>query len=846
MLTLLTAALLAAPLQVRTPADSAAAARDSIRLDSMANALDRARVDSLAAKSRRPIPLKVKLTPELLANAFVDPRAKEMMSRARVARLKQDSTLVSYDATTVTRISVGLALSKWARDRLAFRTENAARVRWHRDRGAWVELKGRRSVAPIAMGATDIEEDIREDLDSETENLELIAVPYYPGREPLVIGGALARAEIGDEDFIHPLALGSEAYYRYSSGDSIEIRLGDGRRIRVSEMRVRPRRPSWNVVVGSLWFDTETGQLVRGAFRLAEQLDIWTEIEKEGDSEDIPFWVKPMITPMRAELSSVTIEYGLHEGRFWLPRAQTISGMAVVGFMRAPVEMTTAVRYASVNGLDSIPSFTPPRRAHDTTSARSAAERLRDSIHARILDSLKNAPKDTARGTNVSITIGSGSRDHETDSARLETRARQLTRAAIRERNRRSIRQCDTSAVQVTTSRRYDGTLPIAYEIPCDRSVLATSPELPPSIFAPGEELFDRASRDELMGSLDLDAQAQWSPQRPTLKYGVGDGLARYNRIEGLSLGARAEQRLGAGYHASATARLATADIGASGGEIGITRSNGRVTLGLGAYRRLAVANDFERPFGFGSSLNALLFGRDDGLYYHANGIEFTGIGESSPRVEWRLFAERQQIANQATGFSFASAIGNTEFRPNIEADEGTFAGMAWRTGGSLGTNPAGWRLLTDARFEGAFALDEPEAYTRVSADLTVSRGLGRYLAGALTGAGGIVVGDVPVQRLFFLGGTRTVRGEPPGAAVGDLFWLGRGELATGIVAARPTLFADVGWAGDRFLWDRPGKPIMGVGIGASFLDGMLRTDLSRGIRPEKAWRFDLYVEARF
>jgi hypothetical protein len=62
----------------------------------------------------------------------------------------------------------------------------------------------------------------------------------------------------------------------------------------------------------------------------------------------------------------------------------------------------------------------------------------------------------------------------------------------------------------------------------------------------------------------------------------------------------------------------------------------------------------------------------------------------------------------------------------------------------------------------------------------------------------------------------------------------------------RPTIFGDIGWAGDRSAWSHPGRPVSGAGVGASFLDGLIRADVSRGIWPRKRTLFDMYFEARF
>jgi hypothetical protein len=80
----------------------------------------------------------------------------------------------------------------------------------------------------------------------------------------------------------------------------------------------------------------------------------------------------------------------------------------------------------------------------------------------------------------------------------------------------------------------------------------------------------------------------------------------------------------------------------------------------------------------------------------------------------------------------------------------------------------------------------------------------------------------------------------------GNTFWLGRAELGTSTVGVRPVLFADFGWAGSRDLWQHPGQPLSGAGVGASILDGLIRFDVAKGINPERKVRAYLYVEARF
>src|SRR5690606_10060615 len=97
-------------------------------------------------------------------------------------------------------------------------------------------------------------------------------------------------------------------------------------------------------------------------------------------------------------------------------------------------------------------------------------------------------------------------------------------------------------------------------------------------------------------------------------------------------------------------------------------------------------------------------------------------------------------------------------------------------------------------------------------------------------------------QSLFLVGGPMSVRGYPTAALVGTGAWVARGEISRGIPAARLVAFTDVGWAGDRAHWGS-GRTLVGVGIGASFLDGLLRFDVARGLGDPKGTRLEIYVD---
>mgnify|MGYP006333450825 CR=1 FL=1 len=52
------------------------------------------------------------------------------------------------------------------------------------------------------------------------------------------------------------------------------------------------------------------------------------ELREMEEEDDVPGWVRGMMSPLKANLEGVTIEYGLFGGRFWLPRTQYAMAIA--------------------------------------------------------------------------------------------------------------------------------------------------------------------------------------------------------------------------------------------------------------------------------------------------------------------------------------------------------------------------------------------------------------------------------------------------------------------------------------------------------------------------------------
>ena len=831
--------------------------------------------DSAAKARARAAPRRLDVTPEMLRTAFATPAARVLLERARAARLAQDSALTSYKAKSYQRLTVRLGVRRL--ERVLMRTENVADVRWARGAGAWIEPTGRRAAAPM-FGADGIHMDMA----------AITPIPYFPGREALWTPSSyvkVAQAEVNEEDLLHPLATGAEAYYRYAAGDSMTFSLPDGQPVNLRELRITARRPDWRAFVGSFWFDADRGHLVRAAYRLATGIDLWAMMDEEAKREaeravqDAEAKVSTggirigpaLVNPLRADISAITVEYGLHEGRFWLPRRNIAEGFVQVGFLRNSIVLEERFDYDAVNadvGVAAIPapadvglaatdtgtrvtiSMGPDvasRRPRDTSAA--AVRAWEDSIvrhhEARAERHREEAEKARAAGDTAQARIQTEDMNDALEIARRITARRAACAAG------------DTHVASVGT--RYGGALRTAIAMPCDTMRLARSADLPGTIFDPGEEVYSSSDHEDLLAALDFGLQSEWGPQPP--RFHTGLDMLRFNRIEGVSPGASMTWPLGLGYSVDAQARIGTGDW-TPNGELALTRTAGRRQLRVGVFHRLGIANDdWGAPLSFGASLVNALYARDEGFYYRTYGAELSGTGDAplmllGGALQWRLFAERQRSAGSDPNVdgSLAHLLGNPHVADNIDATDLTALGGGVEMARIFGADPRGFRLVTRVRTEGAFT-DRDDAlgatgYGRFVLDGTLSRGLGGF-SGAISGAAGTSAGDLPIQRAFYVGGLHTVRGQyakpfGEGPRVGDAFWLGRGELARGIAGARLIGFYDIGWAGSRRDFTSTGRPMSGAGVGVSLMDGLLRADVSRGIWPEKRWRLDFQLGSRF
>ncbi len=696
-------------------------------------------------------------TATALATAYADQGTRDLVQRARERRDAIDQSIRGYRTLAKEHLSVGVRAV--GRDRILYRQETAARIDWRRDGPIRVEMLGARDVSPT--GKVEVPGGLGNSLPD---------FVFEPSARYLLIG-------VNDSSFTrHPLARGSETDYRFRSGDTVAIRLGSGAEVRVVELRVIPRRRDPKLIDGSLWLDARTHAVTRALYRPAAPFETGVSSQKTNNGRSINIGVRTagrrrggiatVLPRARLEARYITVEYGLHQQQWWMPRMISLEGIAEFGSLAAPLRLERTYSDYTVNAAAIEPGEIAAADSSGTCS--------------------KGSKKCTC-----------------TDD------------------------RC----------RRFE------VHVPADSAELLASSHLPPSIFGDGASALNTREADELMAELKRIAP---SPSvlalgRPDLVLEAGPSVSRFNRVEGLAPGARATLEFQP-FSLDATAHIGTSNWRPSV-EMGVTRATAAAEHRIAGYSRLSAVDPGSRALGIGNSASALLWGRDDGEYFRAAGVELTGAPSRTERpwYGWRVFAEHQTEAPGKANWSLRHLVDRDyQFRPNIRADRADQLGAALTLRTSRGLNPLGFRWGTALELEGGAGTF---GYVRPSLIANSSVPLPGPLVGAVEFAAGTSLGDVPAQSLWYLGGPATLRGYGANAANGDAFWRGRAEIANAFPAVRLAVFSDAGWAGSRsaFTLDRP---LWSAGIGASGLDGLIRFDIARALVAPTGWRADLYFNA--
>jgi hypothetical protein len=609
-------------------------------------------------------------------------------------------------------------------------------------------------------------------------------VATAPGDSLRLLGGI----DIPNRAAVHPFASGAERFYTYEIGDTVTLYVAD-RRVDLVEVAVTPTRGDEALVVGSLWVDAASGDVGAMQIRFVG-MPLW-----EADDESDAKWANRILSV------TATMQQGLWEQRYWLPYRQEVELMVRIPFIgnfAVPVIFRNEFDRYEVNTGQPIAWLSP--------------------------DSLRT-------GEDPSSTFDEGATLWLGEGRRAE-------RAEVPDSARGREAYPESEKTQIRAGPAYGG-----WEIirPPSDTLLAYD-EWNRPLEQPASEL-------TLPSAEELERRAQeLSPdivgrKMFMIQYDRLPEMIRYNRVEALGIGVSARYdiprrpfwSLGGGIG------FGVADLGFKG-KLDVRHDAPGKRFDLAGYSELHLGGmtltDEKRANG-SAALRALFLGRDDADYYRSSGAAFTA-GKRWGRMSGRVGAgwEYHSSVERNTQIAIPGIWQDSVFPVNPAIDEGGF----WRGDVAAKFYLGDWTRPTN-RGELTFGLEggtdaDSLEYVQPRAALEGRIDFGDVVALAFNTRGGWSAGTAPFQRLWGIGGLATVRGFTYGSQRGDSYWTGRLELSPRRKAITPVLFGDVGWAGSTEDW--PGRePLWSFGVGASFLWGILRTDLVFP-KADDVW-FELY-----
>jgi hypothetical protein len=221
-----------------------------------------------------------------IRSAWNDGRVRDLVARATALRLRQlsDTGLVDYRATAHGYLTflaqLGNALA--GPPTVVKADELVDDIYWHAPQFSKQIIRGRRDTLLLPTDIT-----------------------YHRDHLGIVQNNFPTAIRLGDGDEVrdvpHPLSVAGLEAYDFAIADSLRTRLPD-QTIDVYRVLVRPRDPQTPRIVGAIYLERRTGQVVRMTFTFTRAA--FRQPELEG--------------------ISVVLENGLVAGRFWLPRRQEI------------------------------------------------------------------------------------------------------------------------------------------------------------------------------------------------------------------------------------------------------------------------------------------------------------------------------------------------------------------------------------------------------------------------------------------------------------------------------------------------------------------------------------------
>jgi hypothetical protein len=692
------------------------------------------------------------------------PAAREVVTRASVRFHAQDTLVRDYRAEIRYRLAAAMGRGRWERALPAAVEEQAGHVAWQRPNDLRVDITGRR-------------------VRSRVEDFELSSFFSRPWFVPRGVGDSvrLFSDEFPATGALHPLGRDADFAYHYDLTDSLTATLPDGRRLKLYAVQFVPRQIAPALIAGRLWIDAETYDVARLTFRYVGE-GLWDAPEgpTAADSAEAR---RTNALVNRILTIDADLEYGLQDGRYWMPFRQSIIGTARIPLGGgATISFRAVTRFSDYEINTGTPiAFTLPLPDLADSAALAAQ---RDSIR----QARQQVPENIRRYDRAGQWRGGRFELHRPSNDSLAT-----------------------------------------YREWTDSLTLASAPEEEARLRA--AETFLATLAEELPD--DLVGRRAVTPSYER----VSDAI-QYNRVQGLSLGAGVRISVpGSNFtNLFLTGRYGFSDERVTArGSIVRDAPGGRLVLT--GYRDISDLDPFSSGRSLANSANALFTAHDHGDYALATGGHVALRLYAAPGLDVTLSGgwERQRSTVREARSAVNDWLGGTgQFPINPPILEGDFGRAGMRLDHFGGVR---WTLAADG-LQGA-GITSGRVYGEAR------KGWGGARGYTLRLKGGVADAAAPPQMLFRLGGQPTVRGFEYGSIRAPAFWAAQLDISPLDGTIRPVLFIDAGQAGtgsDLF----GTNALVGGGIGVSMYSPLLRTtlirlDLSHPITPEGGeWRFDL------
>jgi len=690
---------------------------------------------------------------------FASPATRALVERAMRRHQAQDSLVADYRATLRYRLTFAIGQRRWARIPPAVVEEQEAAIAWQRPNDLRVDFLGRRSRSRSGDS----------DLNSTFSN------PWFVPR------GLGDSVRIFGDDFperaaLHPLAADGPAWYRYAAGDSLAITLPTGEMLTLSLVEFAPRGPAPALIVGRMWLDRETAEVVRLSFRYVGT-DLWTLPEGESRRDSTQARRANAIINRLLSLSG-DLEYARQDGRYWMPYRQVISGriqIPLISDLIFPFEAVTTFADYRINTGEPVVF-----RAPADTLPLSREERLarRDSLRRERRES-DGLPTPERPRTWTGRLSGGG---------RFEMRRPPVDSLRAYAAWGDSL-EFDLSAAEARRLR---------------------------------ETLADLERQAARLSS------AMTGMQRAGVAYERLGDVLRYNRVQGLSLGAGYQVRVpGTAF----TQVFGTARYGFSDGRPTLRLSlihdapSGRLTVS--GYREVRGVDPLMPDAAPLNTLRGIFSASDHNDYLLATGGRAsweTSVALGTELTVWAGYEAQHGVATRAHSAVNDFLGGTGEFLPNGQATDGHFGLAGVRLDGGFASRTR-WSIATDLLAGAGRATGR--GWARVEHQFP-----GR-VAPTLRASLGSATRPVLDQMAFRAGAGGTVRGFRYGFQRGQAFWSVQTEVPTGRRWYHPVFLLDAGQAGMLSGPEGLGRRrvMVGGGVGFRFF-GVTRVDRSEAITP--------------